>query len=190
MNIDGSDQLSLTDIPGNAEPPKISPDGLTLEFSWSRDSDRVVGRVPISGGTVEEIPLPPSVPNLSAYYWAISPDGKKIAHTFRDEAAGRTRVTVEDIASGATDAILDIWPVEIFKWLPDGSGLFYKEREEGERLASKVNQIDLVRRTPRLLISVEPDVVSDLSYSFDAKQIALVRGAGVSNVVLLSARTE
>jgi serine/threonine protein kinase/WD40 repeat protein len=190
MNLDGSDQRNLTDIPGNAEPPKISPDGLTVEFSWSRDSDRVIGRVPISGGAVEEIPLPLSVSNLTAYYWAISPDGKKTAHTFRDVAAGRTRVAVEDIASGATEVIFDIWPVEIFKWLPDGSGLFYKEREEGERLASKVNQIDLIKRTPRLLVSVEPDMVSDLSFSFDAKQIALVRGTAVSNVVLLSARTE
>jgi serine/threonine protein kinase/WD40 repeat protein len=190
MKIDGSDQGILTEIPGNTEPPKFSPDGQFIEFGWVRDSGRVIGRVPVAGGTVEEMPLPSTIPNLTAYYWAKSPDGKRIAHTFRDEQAGRTKVAIDDISTGATETILDIWPVDIFKWLPDSSGLFYKEREEGERLASKVNQIDLVKRTPRLLVSVEPDLVSDLSYSFDGKFVALVRGNGVSNVVMLSARTE
>jgi hypothetical protein len=190
MNIDGSDQRSLTDVAGNTEFPKIDIDGRSVEFIWHRELEHLIGRVPLSGGKVEEVPLPPSLPTVGAYYWAKSPDGKKIANVFRDESTSRTKVAVKIIATGEIETVLDIAPISIFKWLPDGTGLFYKEREEGERLASKVLRIDLTKRTPRLLVSVEPDVVGDLSYSYDAKYIALVRGSGVSNVVMLSARTD
>ncbi|MFL6467232.1 MAG: hypothetical protein ACJ72Z_04665, partial [Pyrinomonadaceae bacterium] len=190
MNSDGSDQLALTDVQGNTEFPKMDPDGQTVEFIWHRDLSHLVGRVPIIGGSIEEIPLPPSVPNVGAYYWAKSADGKKFAHVFRDDTAARTRVAVKNTATGETETVLDISPINIFKWLPDGSGLFYREREQGERLISKVLQIDLVKRTPRLLISVEPETVFDLAYSIDAKRIALIRGAGISNSVMLSAKRE
>lgn len=125
---------------------------------------------------------------MGFYYWAKSPDGGKFAHVYRNEAKGRTNVAVKDIATGETIADLEISPVAILKWLPDGSGLFYREREEGERIASKVLQIDLQNGTPKLLISAEPDVVADLSFPRDGKRFALIRGTGISNVVMLSAR--
>jgi Tol biopolymer transport system component len=190
MNIDGGDQRIVAEVPGNTEFPKFYPDGQTVEFSWHRDVDRVLGRVSISGGTVEETPIPPVVPVFSAYYWARSPDGTKLAHTFRDDSAGRTKVAVKNTATGETETVLNIWPVGLFAWLPDGSGLVYREREEGTRLPSKVFQIDLKNAAPKLFVSVEPDTVFDLDFSADGKRIALIRGTGVSNVVMLSAKTQ
>ena len=190
MNIDGSDQRRLTDVQGHTEFPKIDAAGQNVEFNWNRDLDRVVGRVPIGGGNVEEIPLAAPMPALGTYYWAKSPDGTRLAHVFRDGLPARTKVAVKNLTTGETETVLDIWPVNVLKWLPDGSGLFYKEREEGERLASKMFQIDLVKRTPKLLVSVEPDTIFDLSFSRDAKRIAIIRGTGISNVVMLSAKTD
>jgi Tol biopolymer transport system component len=190
MNIDGSDQRSLTDIQGNAESPKFGHDGKTVEFNWNRDVDRLIGRVSIDGGNVEEVPLPMPLPDVGAYYWRRSPDGAKIAHVFRDEANSRTKVAVKNIVNGVTESVLDIAPISILKWLPDGNGLFYRERLEGERIASKVFQIDFIKRVPKLMLSVDPDIISDMTFSRDAKQVALIRGTGFSNVVMLSAQAD
>ena len=188
MNIDGSDPRNLTDVPGQTDSPKFDTDGQTIDFNWNRESDRVIGKVSINGGTVTETPITTPLPSVGSYYWAKSPDGKKYAYVFRDEGAARTKVAVKNTATGETEAVLNISPINILKWLPDGSGLFYREREEGERIASKVLQIDLINRMPRLLVSVEPDIVADLSYSRDRKHIAIIRGTGISNVVMLSAK--
>jgi Tol biopolymer transport system component len=190
MNIDGSDQRSLTDVAGNAELPKFTVDGKSVEFNWNRDVDRLIGRVSIDGGNVEEVPLPMPLPDVGAYYWRRSPDGLKIAHVFRDEANSRTKVAVKNIVNGETVSVLDIAPISILKWLPNGSGLFYRERVDGDRIASKIFQIDFVKHARKLMLSVEPDIIGDLAFSRDAKRIALIRGTGVSNVVMLSASTE
>jgi Tol biopolymer transport system component len=190
MNLDGSDQRSLTAVSGNADFPKFTTDGKTIEFNWNRDVDRLLGRVPVDGGNVEEIPIQATLPEVGAYYWSRSPDGTKLAHVFRDDASSKTKVAVKNDSTGETETVLDIAPINILKWLPDGSGLFYRERVEGERIASKVFQIDFVRRVPKLMISVEPDIIADLAFSRDAKRFALIRGTGISNVVMLSATAD
>ena len=72
MNIDGSNQVLLADVPGYSQGPRFAADGQTVVFFWLHDGIQTLEQVPIVGGKFE------SMQDLSteyAYHWAMSPDG-------------------------------------------------------------------------------------------------------------------
>jgi serine/threonine protein kinase/Tol biopolymer transport system component len=190
MNIDGGDQVLLVDVSGSTQAPRFSSDGQTVVFNWLRESDRILGKVALAGGAAAELPQFEEMPLFNAYYWAMSPDSKYVAYTFRDEAEGRTKVAVKPADASEPTSVFNIWPSMIFKWMPDGRSIYYRERQFGYQPETTVLKVDIASREPKVLISAAPEIILDLTYSRDGKKIAVVRGKGTSNAVMLTAAAE
>jgi serine/threonine protein kinase/Tol biopolymer transport system component len=188
MNIDGSNQVLLADVSGVTQAPKFAADGQTVVFDWLRDQDRIVATVPVTGGRVEELPEFEELPVFTAFYWAMSPDGKYTAYSFRDEADGRTKVAIKSLDSDAPVSILNFWPSIIFKWMPDSRSIFYRERELAYQPETQIFRHEIGKPEPKVLYSAAPEAIGDMSYSRDGKKVAVVRGSGTSNAIMLSSR--
>ena len=187
MNVDGGDQVLLADVDGFTERPRFAADGQTVVFNWIHGRARTLAQVPLSGGHVEGLL---EMPSTCGYYWAASPDGKSVAYTVRDEAKGRCKVAVRSVDSIEPEAILDISPTWVCKWMPDSRGLYYRQRGDEEGLSSKVLQIDIAGRKSKVLLSTEPETVFDMSYSRDRKKVAVVRGRINSDAVILTSASK
>jgi Tol biopolymer transport system component len=96
MNADGSNPQLLTPVSGATFGPTIAPDGQTVLFQWSKENGRVLGRVPLAGGAIDEQSLYSPNTNLFAF----SPDGKQVAHVVYDEANSRYKVRVRPVEQG------------------------------------------------------------------------------------------
>lgn len=190
MDIDGSNQVLLADVSGWGQAPRFAADGQTVVFDWMRERDRVLGRVPVSGGKVEEMPQSEQTPGYNPVYWTMSPDGKRFAYTYTDQAEGRTKVAVKDVGSSEPAKVLNIWPSLVFKWMPDGESIFYRERQVGYQPESEILKVDVATRKSKVLFSAVPDYISDMTFSRDGKKVALVRGRNISNSVLLTSALE
>jgi serine/threonine protein kinase len=183
MDIDGSSPMLLADVPGITQQPRFAADGEAVVFRWFNEGSAPMGQVSVEGGPVTGLDyLPPAL----VYYWAMSPDGKMIAYTMNEGSPDRLKVVVRSVESETPTSVLDIWPTRIFKWFPDGRGLFYQERHRGENRGAKVFRIALETRKPEFLLSTEPDEIFDLSYSRDGRQFALVRVKVVTDAVMLA----
>jgi len=186
MDIDGSNQVLLADVSGWGQTPRFESDGQTVVFDWMRELDRVLGRVPVSGGKVEEMRQTEQTPSYNPLYWTMSPDGKRYAYTFTDPAEGRTKVAIRDVGSSEPAHVLNIWPSVVFKWMPDGESIFYRERQVGYQPETEILKVDITTGKAKVLYSASPEYIMDMSFSRDGKKAALVRGRNISNSVLLT----
>ena len=83
--------------------------------------------------------------------------------------------------------VLDIWPDLIFKWSPDSSGLYYRERQVGYQPESELLRLDALSGKSTTVLSTVPEYIVDISFSKDGKQASIVRGKNISNAVMLTA---
>ncbi|MEQ1763803.1 MAG: protein kinase [Pyrinomonadaceae bacterium] len=187
MNIDGGQQTLLTDVPGVTQRPRFSADGQTVVFDWFNNADRIVGRVPLHGGPVEEFLRPNNnIPIFNTYYWAMSPDGRSVAYSIWVPEEEKMKIAIRAIDRPEPSTILDIWPSTIFKWSPDSKSIVYRERQAGYQPENVILAADASTGKTRVLLSAGHDQVVDFSYSRDMKKVAAVRGLNASNAVLLS----
>jgi len=190
MGIDGSGQTLLTDTAGVSQAPRLTADGQFVYFEWIHDGHRSLGRVPTNGGAVEEIEKLDTIPINNAYYWAASPDGKYFAHSVWDAADNRIKVAIDSVETGQRVNVLNIWPSLVLKWTPDSKTIVYRERQTGYVPESEILKVDVTTGRVSQLISVAPEFIVDVSYSHDGGKIAIVRGRGSSNAVMLSPAPE
>ncbi len=183
MNIDGINPVLLTNLPGYTEKPRFAADGRTVMFLWTETGRVQVATVPVEGGEVETYK---ELPGGYSFFWAMSPDGRTIAHTYREPGGNVSKVAVRPVESNTPSIVLDIWPTGFLKWAPDGKSLVYHEREGDEGSDNKLFQIDLVRRTPRVAADTDPESIADIAYSRDGKKVAVVRGRTIADAVMIS----
>lgn len=182
MNIDGSNPQLLTPVNGATYGPVITPDGQTVLFQWGKENQRVLGRVPIAGGAITEQPV--YDPNSNLY--AISPDGRQVAHALYDAAASGYKVRVRPLDAAEPSTVLDIAPVNFLLWTPDGKSLLYREIEPARASSSIVWLQPVAGGEPRQFLSAKPDRIFNLSLSADGKQILIVRGRFLTDAVMLT----
>lgn len=185
MNIDGSEPVHLAKVAGIAQTPQFAADGQTVVFRWYNEGSPPMGQVSVEGGPVTGLDY---LPYAFSYYWAMSPDGRRLAYTSGGDRNERLRVVVRDVEGSAEGKVLDIRPAWFFKWMPDGKSLIYQEGQQGENLATKVFQIDPNGGEPKLLLSTEPDHILDLTFSRDATRFAVVRLKVMTDAVILTRR--
>jgi len=182
MKVDGTEQSLLADVQGIAQYPRFEPDGRTVVFRWFSEGSMPLAHVDITGGPVVGIE---GLPKSTSYLWAMSPDGKYVAHSITEQG-GKFNILVRPADLGTPIATLDIWPFRIFKWAPDAKTILFQERQRGENLASKVFQIDPFTGQQKLYLSTEPDDILDLAFSRDGKRFAMIRGKTSTDAVMLS----
>lgn len=180
MNIDGGNQTLLADVDGVTNSPQIAPDGQTVYFHWVRGNRSAMGKMPLSGGEVIELE------RLSEQEWAMSPDGQRIAYLRRDETHNRNRLAIMRLDSPTPEAVLDSSPIFLLEWRPDSRAVLVRERDEGENPYSTIIEHDLATKAKRVFLSTAPEYVIDISFSYDRKQIAIVRGRLSTDAVMLT----
>jgi serine/threonine protein kinase/dipeptidyl aminopeptidase/acylaminoacyl peptidase len=180
MNIDGSNQILLTDIEGAATAARLTPDGEMVYFYWMVGNNLKMGKVPLTGGDVTEME------RLSESEWAISPDGSRIAYVIRPSAAHPGNLAILRLDSPTPEMVLDLSPIYLLKWRPDGQALYLRERDGGENPYSSIVEYDLATKKKSLFLSTAPDYVIDLSFSRDGKRAAIVRGRLSTDAVILT----
>ena len=187
MNIDGGGQAVLADLPGVTQAPRFAADGESVIFDWFNGDTRKVAKVPLFGGPVEELVTLDNIPIYNAYYWALSPDGKSVAHSIWVPEEQKMKIAVRPIDVEVPSVVLDIWPSLFFKWSPDGKSIIYREAQAGNQPQNVILSVDIASGRSRTLYSAGNDQIVDLAYSRDQKNVAVVRGRNSSNAVLLTA---
>ncbi|HKP68528.1 MAG TPA: protein kinase [Pyrinomonadaceae bacterium] len=180
MNIDGSNQVLLANVDGVTTGARFAPDGQTVYFYWTRGTETVLGRMPVTGGNVMESP------RYSDGEWAMSPDGSRVAYVVRDQGSGRNNLAVLRLDSPTPEMILDSAPIYLLKWRPDSQAVLTRERDQGENPYGTIMEYELAARRGREYLSTAPEYVVDLSFSRDGKRAALVRGTLSTDAVMLS----
>lgn len=180
MNIDGSNPQLLTPVNSVTAGPVITPDGQTVLFSLWRDNKRVLGKVPLAGGTITEQPL------FSDVYVSLSPDGKLVAYSYFDEQDKRYKVRVRPINNEEPSTTFNISPLNFLLWTVDGKGLLYRNLESNPESDSTVWLQPIEGGEPKPFLSTKPDGVFKISQSYDGKQVAVIRGRYISDAVMLT----
>jgi tricorn protease-like protein len=79
--------------------------------------------MPSDGGTPEEVSARP------LELFALSPDGRRLAYSYRDPDRQCVRVTVVATGAGSRPRDFDIDPIFALRWTPDGAGLAFTHEQ-------------------------------------------------------------
>ena len=179
IDPDGGKQRQLT-YEGTNGAPSCSPDGKWVVFNASRGGDYTLWRVPVQGGTPEQLT------DYASSYPSVSPDGKWIA--FDDYAQpGSTKIGVIPFAGGQPVRTFDYsasnsagYP--LFRWTQDSRELTYIVDKQG---VSNIGLQPFDGGPPKQLTDFTAGRIFNFAWSQDGKQIALARGSWTDDVVLI-----
>ena len=173
-DIDGGNLVQLThDEP--AEQPALSPDGKWIIFNSNRSELGTLRRISIEGG--ESVRL-----SEKAFSWAgISPDSKYFAANY--EESGKSKIAILAMDSGEILMAFDVPRLANFRfgihWTPDGKAVTYRDWANG------IWKQELSGGPPARMQGLPPEKLYGYGWSLDGKQFAYVRGAEISDVVLI-----
>ena len=180
MNIDGSSPVMISNIEGPAVDPRFLPDGRHVIFKSHGKQGESLVTVDLDGQIAKEQPL------FSDSYWRFSPDGTRVAYALAEGDRRISRVAVRNVDAAEPELFLDISPIHVFDWTPDGRSLIVRLREGGSEPFSTVWIHDLTTGDRRLFYSAMPDNVFDVAFSPDGKRIATVQGKLKTDAVMLT----
>ena len=120
----------LTDHPGSASHPVVSPDGKWIAYYRVLDDERDIWLIPIEGGLPRQFTREPG-PDIHP---AWSPDGTRIAYS--SERGGGARIWIEGVADGEPQgtpfAVAGSGPTALApSWSPDGTQIAFVGSIEG-----------------------------------------------------------
>jgi len=178
MDAGGGNLKQLTTGMENSH-AECSPDGRWVYFI-TRGNETNLARVPIDGGSsqiVSELP----VVNL----FDLSPDGNLVAFdTLQHTGEHKEKLVVISAENGQVVKMME-FEKQIFgapRFSPDGKAVVYETRENGvDNLWAQ--PLDGTRG--HYLTDFKSERIYDFHWSFDGKQLALVRGHTDSDVVLI-----
>ncbi len=178
-DVSGANLKQLTTGPRDRN-AVCSPDNQWAYYIAQTDQQRLA-RVPIEGGaaqTLSDLPM--------EGLFDLSPDGKLAAFaTLEHSGEHEEHLAIVSAETGKTEKILDFerpWPGTPVRFSPDGKGVVYATREHG---------VDNLWLQPvdgskgHALTDFKSERIYDFHWSFDGKQLALVRGHTDSDVVLI-----
>jgi len=181
MDVDGNNQLPLTSGMDDYE-PHFAPDGNWVYFASYRDQGKQkIWKVPAGGGND-----PVKVSEIVAGLRDVSPDGKQLFVRFFDTTMNGWRGGVLAVADGRIVHRFDFPLTAIdagYRCMPDGTGVAYIDTRRG---VSNVWVIPLSTMKPYQLTHYTSDLIFNMAWSKDGKDLALVRGQRSSEVVLMS----
>ncbi|CAN5331732.1 hypothetical protein BH10ACI2_BH10ACI2_02880 [soil metagenome] len=173
-DIDGGNLVQLThDEP--AEQPALSPDGKWIIFNSNRSELGTLRRISIEGG--ESVRL-----SEKAFSWVgISPDSKSFAASY--DETGKSKIAILAMENGEILMTFDVPRLANFRfgihWTPDGKAVTYRDWANG------IWKQELSGGAPTRLQGLPPEKLYGYGWSLDGKQFAYVRGAEISDVVLI-----
>jgi Tol biopolymer transport system component len=145
-----------------------------------QQDESTLARVPIDGGSPQSLSKLP----IDESQFDISPDGKLAAFgTIEHSGDHKEKLAVVDIASGQAK-MLDFDHVRwgLLRFSPDGKAVVYSERENG---FDNLWLQPLDGSKGKQLTDFTAEKIYDFHWSFDGKQLAIVRGHTDADVVLI-----
>jgi Tol biopolymer transport system component len=172
MNIDGSNQIQLTDGSSKSY-PAISTDGRWVFYNTTDDWH--LWKVPIDGGE------PVRLTEYVALQPAVSPGGNLLACVGRDDAKLELLILSSSGGSPLKRFCFIGWNSRI-QWASDGKSVIYSADSNGLRLAKQ----SLNGGLPEEVVVADEDQIFDFGYSLDGHSLAVTRGGWQHDIVLLS----
>jgi serine/threonine protein kinase len=176
INVDGSNPRMLTTTPAwNAT---ASPDSKWVLFDTFTVGGFSIWRVPIDGGEASQVTHKYS---LNA---RVSPDGKTIACVYQDEGTHVLKIALLPFEGGEPFKLFDILPGTAgMRWMPDGRGLSFIVNRAG---VSNLWVQPVDGNPPKQLTDFKTDLIFSYDWSVDGKWLALARGPGQRDAVLMT----
>jgi Tol biopolymer transport system component len=177
MDIDGGNLKQLTDGRNGIGMSCITSDGRWVVYSPFGGVDGGIWKVSIDGGNPIKL-----IEKSTAGYPQVSLDGKLLACHF-DGDATKIIVTTFDNGSPVKTVNLPETSFSPFRWSHDGRALIYIDTRQG---VSNLWSQPLDGSAPRQITDFKSDVIYQFASSRDGHQLALARGNGTSDAVLIS----
>ena len=171
MEADGSNPVQLTFDGPNYNPSPL-PNGKWVVYESVRGQVWSLWKVPMDGGEPVRLTDKPSRKP------SVSPDGKLIASTYEGSialvpAAGGKPIRTFSIPGHATTVS------QVVRWTPDGQALMFRDANQG------LWRQPIAGGAPLHLTNFGPEMIFNLAWSPDGKQLALARGTQSYDVVLI-----
>lgn len=182
MDADGRNARRLTADNVRGWEPRFAPDGQSIYFLMERENRSFLARVSVDGG---EPTVVADEVNADCYF-DVSPDGKRIAYSVRDDNQKRTRVVVRDLAANAPKTYFEIEPSYLLRWTPDGQSLAYAQYPQDKKFGDALWLQPVKGGPPQQVVNVTPDLLYWAAWSRDGKELALAHGRFVRDIVLVS----
>jgi len=181
INIDGGNVM-VFDKSVYADNPDISLDGKWIIYDALANGASRIYRVPINGGEPEQLT---DYPAIEPHY---SHDGTRFACFLTDEHnQGWTKIGIVGADGGPPLKVLDLpRNTETFRgpvWTPDNKGITVIV-SQGERLNLWLQPVD--GSPPRQITNFGSPVLYRREFSRDGKRVAIVRGEGIGNAIMIT----
>jgi eukaryotic-like serine/threonine-protein kinase len=182
-DADGTHSKELTSGKLNSF-PACTPDGKTVLYI---DGDNILQKVSTDGGPSQKASDFPVFSRIT-----ISPDGKLAAFVTQKSPDPKEKLALLSLDSSQPARLLDFerpraefafsWTIGSIAFSPDGKGIVYPTRN-GDTDNLWLQNLD---GTPgKQLTDFKSEFIRDFDYSFDGKQLAVIRGHREADVVLL-----
>ncbi len=179
VDLDGSNAKQIT-FGATDLADAVTPDGKWLIFRSVANGVFSVFKVPTDGGT------PVKLAEVAGTPVSVSPDGKQIAFSYVDEAAGEWRVGVVPLDQSAPLKMVNLDHLGV-QWMPDGKGFSFLETHHGY---SNVWFFPLDSSERRhALTNFDSQRIFSYAWSKDGK-LAMSRGSDSSDVILISSEKQ
>jgi serine/threonine protein kinase/Tol biopolymer transport system component len=179
-NADGTDPLQLTHGDDDRS-PACSPDQKWVYYFDNRDSK--IHRVPVDGSGKSEaiLDLPQGYSGAAAL--SFSPDGKTLAAALLGDARRDAKIALYDIGSASPPRTLDASRrTRGLQFTHDGKSVVYAMRENG---VDNIWMQPLDGSGGHQVTDFKSEQIWSVDVSPDGKNLAVLRGRYVSDVVLL-----
>jgi serine/threonine protein kinase len=145
-----------------------------------QQDESTLARVPLDGGSPQDISKLP----IDESQFDISADGKlAVFGTVEHSGDHKEKLAVVDIASGQARMLdFDRIRLGLLRFSPDGKAVVYSARENG---VDNLWLQPLDGSKGKQLTDFSSEKIYDFHWSFDGKQLAIVRGHTDSDVVLI-----
>ncbi len=176
MNADGSNVKQLTSG-GGGESPYFSRDGKWVLYSDYGHGKLSLWKVPTDGGN------PMQVTDKASWSPVVSPNGRLIACYYAaDDMGVQVKLAIIPFDGGPPLKMFDIIPLQ-FRWTAGGRSLAYIVDRTG---VSNIWKQPVDGGPATQLTNFKTDRIFWFDWSRDEKQLAMIRGAVASDVVLIS----
>jgi Tol biopolymer transport system component len=170
MDADGTNARQLT-FDGPNYNPTLLPDGKWVVYESVRGGNWALWKVSIEGGEPVRLTDKPSRRP------SVSPDGKLLACYYDGgiallPAEGGTPIKTFKLPRYATFS-------QVVRWTPDGQALMFRDVNQG------VWRQAIAGGAPVHLTDFGPELIFNLAWSPDGKQLAVARGTQSFDVVLI-----
>jgi Tol biopolymer transport system component/DNA-binding winged helix-turn-helix (wHTH) protein len=179
MDADGSRLRQLTDGVRDTG-PIFSADGLWVIYKSYTFGNPNLFKISLNGGQ------PVRLTEKMIGSPALSPDGKLIACTYREEALAPNKVALFSVDGGAPLKLLDVNPLPLrglLRWTRDGQALAYLNIRGG---VSNIWLQPIDGGQARPLTDFKQDRIFWFDISPDGRTLAIARGRVLNDVVLIN----